>query len=117
MTKIREENTFKITEAHLKLAQRMYVSWEDCEYGAPSIDCKRPYGNSSVTEDILEILGLPFPDSDEIPEHLYDYARQLHQDMETCLQICLVTQRFETGLYEKLDRYNARSWKKIEDKQ
>jgi hypothetical protein len=102
---------FKVTDAHLKLAQRMYVRWEDCEFGAPSIDCKRPYGNSSVVSDILEILGFPIPE--EVPESLSDYATNLHAEMETALQIFLCTQSFSVGTYEKTDEYGARSWKKI----
>lgn len=27
-----------------------------CEYGSPSLDCKRPFGNSNVEGDILELL-------------------------------------------------------------
>jgi len=111
--RIMEGEKFKITDAHLKLAQRMYVSWDNCEYGAPSIDCKRPYGNSSVTEDILKILGLPFPEDGEIPEHLSDYARQVHEDMQTVLQIALVIQKFETGTYQLTESYDVRSWKRV----
>lgn len=31
---------------------------DDCEYGAIGVDCKRPFGNSDVEGDILEILGV-----------------------------------------------------------
>ncbi|MCU1325011.1 MAG: hypothetical protein JWN34_381, partial [Bryobacterales bacterium] len=55
---------FFVTSEHLKLLQRMCVGWQDCEYGAPEIDPKRPYGNSSVEYDILEILGVK-PDSED----------------------------------------------------
>ena len=104
---------FKICEVHLKLAQRMYVSWDGCEYGAPSIDCKLPYGNSNVTKDILEIAGLPYNQEEEVPEHLEDYARQIHEDMGIVLQICLYLKKFETGIFELQDSYDARSWKKV----
>lgn len=31
--------------------------WDDgCEYGNPGLDCKRPFGNSDVEGDILELL-------------------------------------------------------------
>lgn len=106
--------TFKITDAHLKLLRRMCVDWSDVEYGAPEIDPKRPYGTSDVTNDILEIIGIPAPknDNDEIPEALSDFARKLHENMETVLQICLSTQTFEQGEYIKTDRYDSRAWKK-----
>ena len=35
----------------------MFVDWNDCEYGAPTIDPKRPYGNSDVEHEIIAILG------------------------------------------------------------
>lgn len=30
---------------------------DNCEYGAIGVDCKRPFGNSDVEADILEMLG------------------------------------------------------------
>ncbi len=51
-----DKKKFEVKLEHLKLLKRAYVRWEDCEFGAPSIDCKRPYGNSSVVEDMFEIL-------------------------------------------------------------
>ena len=29
----------------------------DCEFGSIGIDCKRPFGNSDVEPDMLEIIG------------------------------------------------------------
>ena len=29
----------------------------DCEFGSVGADCKRPFGNSDVEDDILEIIG------------------------------------------------------------
>jgi hypothetical protein len=49
---------FTLTEAHLKLLKRANVGWQDCETGAPEIDPKRPYGNSSVYLDVAEILDI-----------------------------------------------------------
>jgi len=40
--------TFVLTENHIKLLRKAYVTWEDGDFGAPSIDTRRPYGNSSV---------------------------------------------------------------------
>ena len=46
-----------MTEDHLKLLRRVYVAWDFGEgYGAPGINPKKPYGNSSVERDIAEIL-------------------------------------------------------------
>jgi hypothetical protein len=51
-----------IREDALKLLPCVYWRWEDCEFGAPSVDCKRPYGNSSVYRDIADILGIEADD-------------------------------------------------------
>ena len=37
-----DKKKFEVKLEHLKLLKRAYVRWEDCEFGAPSIDCKRP---------------------------------------------------------------------------
>lgn len=44
------------TAAHLALLRRACWDWNECEYGAPSMDPKRPYGNSDVEDDLAEIL-------------------------------------------------------------
>ena len=48
--------TFELKPEHIKLLKAAEWRWEDCEFGAPAIDCKRPYGNSDVITDMLEIL-------------------------------------------------------------
>jgi len=50
--------SFEITREHLKLLKNMYVGWDDCEFGAPNIDPKRPYGNSDVINDIANALSI-----------------------------------------------------------
>lgn len=90
--------TFKVTEAHLKLLKRAYVDWNNCEFGAPEINPKRPYGNSDVVGDILEIIGIPYNEENKALE---DFAIKLHNDTETVLQICLHTQQFKEGEFVK----------------
>lgn len=46
---------FALTDQHLTLLRSAYVRWEDCEFGAPAIDYKRPYGNSDVVGDMAMI--------------------------------------------------------------
>lgn len=109
--------TFELTEDHLKLLRKAVVRWEDCEYGAPAVDPKRPYGNSSGIEvQIAEILGWDmFIDQDEFP-HLsrqqYDRARQLHGETTVALQIVLRLGTFETGTYERSQRWED-DWKAV----
>jgi hypothetical protein len=38
---------------------------DDCEYGSIGLDCKRPFGNSYVQGDILEIIGKKPKNEDE----------------------------------------------------
>lgn len=98
--------TFVLTEEHVKLLRAMYVSWDDCEFGAPAIDPKRPYGNSDVISDIAEELGWTRPDGDEDddfewPVELDDRARQLHAETKTALQCVPTTGSFEPGTFKQ----------------
>jgi hypothetical protein len=92
----------KIKKEHIALLNRAYVRWEDGEFGAPAIDCKRPYGNSSVVEDIIEIIKPKIPA--KVKELLDDGSidleqaftskeieqfEKLHQETEFVLQIIL----------------------------
>jgi hypothetical protein len=102
---------FEVTPDHIKLLQAMYVDWNDSENGAPTINPKRPYGNSDVTCDIAKILGWDLPeDEDEIDEKYNIQADKIHREMETCLQILLVNMSIEQGIYEK-ESYR-KDWKK-----
>jgi hypothetical protein len=51
---IRRVREFTVTEDHLRLLPHAYVSWHDSEYGSPSIDSKRPYGESYVERSIAK---------------------------------------------------------------
>jgi hypothetical protein len=110
------EGTFELKEEHLKLLRRMFVSWDDCEFGAPAIDPKRPYGNSDVYEDISEILGI-VPEEETKYEKNFSEAQyaemgKLHRGTLTALQIALVTGKFELGTYKKRCQYDETSWEK-----
>jgi hypothetical protein len=55
-----------------------------CCYGAPTMDCKRPFGNSfGIERDILEIIGWDCVDEESNPSG-YDeqirYARELYTE-------------------------------------
>ena len=91
---------FTVTEDHLKLIRRMYIGYnEGCEFGAPEVNPKRPYGNSSVYQDIGEILEIE-PNSDgEFTDAEYDRFLTLHKETATALQIALRTGQFKTGDY------------------
>lgn len=97
---------FTVTPEHVKLLKSMVVRWDDCEFGAPSIDCKRPYGNSSVIDDMIEILG--YDESSYVESRL----RELHKETETALKIFLSTGAMKTGKY-LTSGYSGR-WTRIE---
>lgn len=101
--------TFRLTEDHIKLVRKFYVGWQDCEYGAPEIDPKRPYGNSSVELDIHEILTGELLDSDKLTRELEAAYRQLHHETRIALQIILTTGSFVPGVYSA-DPYRI-DWK------
>jgi len=84
---------FTLKAEHLTLLQHAYVQWQDDETGAPEIDPKRPYGNSSVSRDVADILGLPQPDYDTTSADDYDKWENemlaLHKETTVALQIVL----------------------------
>ena len=108
------KKTFELTDNHIKLLRRSYIGWEHCEFGSPAIDCKRPYGNGDVLEDIKKII-LPGLDNEAyelIGDKLDDWFVKLHKELEIALQIVLFMGKFETGIYVQEEEYDRRSWKK-----
>lgn len=106
--------TFTVTADHIKLIQRMYVSWFDAETGAPTIDPKRPYGNSDVAGDVAEILSWPaLDDEGDEADPRYLEAMEIHRQMQTVLQIVLCTLSFKPGTYKRMTSYDERSWRAL----
>lgn len=107
---------FEVLDSHLKLLRRAYVSWNDCEFGAPSIDCKRPYGNSSVIQDMAEILGIkPEGEDGEFTDEQENAMCRLHKETRTVLQIILATGQIKAGNYVKNDNYGT-EWREANDR-
>lgn len=92
---------FTVTEDHLKLLRAAFVGWDGGEFGAPAIDCKRPYGNSNVYWDIYQILGWrqPQEENEELIDEMRSRAARLHLETQTALQVILATGRFQAGHY------------------
>ena len=112
---IRDTRRFTVTDEHLRLLRRAYVAWDDTEFGAPEIACKRPYGNSNVLGDIAEILGIPDSewadeDMNPLPDAEWRFLR-LHVETAIALQIALVTGEFRAGGYTRDERW-GRDWKR-----
>lgn len=51
-----EKGPIQPTADHMTLLRATYWNWNDCEFGAASMDPKRPYGNSDVDGDLAELL-------------------------------------------------------------
>ena len=137
MENIEKTTKFTITENHLKLLKRLNVEWDDCEFGAPCIDPKRPYGNSDVIDDIAEIIGIKkdkntidydkeeAEDYEDIEDYfsetewkdeVYDNLNKLHKEMQIVLQIIFIMGKIEVGDYAKKDKYDYESWIKEDRK-
>lgn len=110
---VRSVIDFTVTDEHLKLLRRAYVGWDDCEFGAPAIDCKRPYGNGDVIGDIGEILGYQREhwenEDGDYYETVADNFTQIHAQTAVVLQIALATGEFKAGRYV-CDKYRA-NWR------
>jgi hypothetical protein len=104
---------FTVTEDHLKLLRRAGVGWDDCEFGAPAIDCKRPYGNSDVIGDIAEIFGAETDADGEIPPEVEEAYTRLHAETAIALQIALATGEFRAGRYAR-SKYGI-EWRRVSD--
>jgi hypothetical protein len=113
------KDIFELTEDHLKLAKRMHVGWKNYSHsgsGSPEIDPKRPYGNSDVFNDVGEILGIKSEGKNgEFSENQIRQIKKIHKEMETVIQIGLVTLKFEPGFYIKKNSYSATSWIKLDE--
>lgn len=102
---------FEIKKEHLDLLKNAYVSWVDCDFGAPAIDCKRPYGNSLVELDIAKILKWEIDEENGLTDEQNNLAYKLHEETKTVLQICLSQLKFETGIYE--NKGYSQDWVRI----
>jgi hypothetical protein len=110
-----DDQTFELHAEHVKLLRAFNVTWYEIETGAPAIDGKRPYGNSDVAGDVIEIMGWQTDPDDVTPRQDREdrhHAMQLHEETKTALQVVLSTGSFEPGIYES-DWY-GRKWRRRE---
>jgi len=94
---------FELKEEHLKLLRKAHIGWNGCEFGAPEIDPKRPYGNSSVYGDIAEILGIATKcphcgrEQEGFTEEQEELMDNLHSETQTALQLLIQHGKIELG--------------------
>jgi hypothetical protein len=105
---------FNVSEDHFRLLKRMQLEWWSCEFGSPAIDCKKPYGDSSVYSDIAEILDIPYGlEEDEwYTDEQLRYMDKRHREMENYLQILCHFGEIPSGKYERKALWE--NWEKVE---
>ena len=112
-----ELDRFTLTTDHVTLLRHAYTSWDDCEFGAPSISPKRPYGNGDVVSDMARLLRVEAVPTDDGETHwppgTGDRMTALHRELETALQVVLAAGSFVPGDYVA-DKYR-RNWRPVEE--
>lgn len=109
---------FEITDNHIKLVKQLNIIDNG---GIPKIDNKRPFGNSSMYEDIDLILNGKTKEVDELIDvnefQEFEYSEEqkaewdkLYCELSIVLDIILYTGSFETGKY--MTRTYERHWVK-----
>lgn len=104
-------DTFELKQVHLDLLKEANIGWDNCEFGAPCIDPKRPYGNSNVFDDIASAIKLKKKGNfdykeEDWKEEAMDFMDDLHRQTQIALEIILHCQSFKLGIYKKKDRYS-----------
>jgi len=130
-----QATSFELTAFHIALLKRLEFGWHEGGYdGAPTVDFKRPYGNSDVLADIRAIYaklhGLSYDDDPEDEELEFGFVRSdgtsfdaadldeeiwgTHRQMETVLQILAKNpEGIAPGTYERSGPY-LWDWKRSE---
>jgi hypothetical protein len=109
---LRFESVFILRSDHIKLLNAANVEWSDREYGAATIDPKRPYGDSNGARDVFRILtnGQKYDEDFHINkkfftihDHMDDlkYCDAIHKETEIALQIVLQHSSFDEGIFLK----------------
>ena len=106
---------FKVRKYHLDLIKRLNFSgWDFTGFGAPAIDCKRPFGNSNVYKDMMDIMGWDYGEDSydyisanpDVKARLDDiYSNELPQ----ALQILTCCLGIKEGYYKK-NHYTYYGW-------
>jgi hypothetical protein len=76
-------------QEHLKLLAKYYLSnliYLSIEYGCWGLDPKRPFGNSNVEKDILNLLNIKSEFEDEYSTEQLEYAAELYKELGSYLK-------------------------------
>lgn len=102
--------TFTLTREHVDLLRAMEWQWDHCEFGAPAVDCKRPFGSSSgIYGDIAAAVGWVYDPDDQEQE---DELGRLYRETLTALMVGLSCGLFEPGEYER----TSSGWERVAER-
>jgi len=106
---------FELTQDHITLLRAMNFEHNlDLEWpGSPTVDCKRPFGNSGhgAIRDMSEILDRDVPDyDDEAYNKWKQEIEEIWSETATALNVILSAESFKPGLYVKKIGYGR--WKR-----
>lgn len=97
-----EDRKFNVREEHILLLKNMSVTWNDSCFGSPTVDPKRPYGSTSVIEDMAKMLNIGKVDADgeiQLSEVQEKQLINFHKETETVLEILLYNCSIKPGVY------------------
>ena len=97
---------FELTEDHLKLLSELNIDHQYGAYeGAPGADEKRPFGNSDVWEDIVDILGLGYKQDENgnYSRAEMDYLQKIFKQVAVAMSIVLQARTFKPGRYVRVN--------------
>jgi hypothetical protein len=123
-----KDENFTVTERHLKLLRASRIAWssqwDGTLYGAACVDPRRPYGSADVVRSMIRVLewkmpnvkGHPWdPETDDIPDNIYNTLEELHAQTEIVLRIAMDTGKFEAGHYY-FPAKEGDPWRKVGEK-
>lgn len=93
---------FIVTKNHLKLLKNLKFSWNDTEFGAPTVDPERPFGSRTVYPDMAKILGIRFigiEEDEKKYQRLLENLEKGYGELQTCLEILCQNFSIEEGEY------------------
>ncbi len=111
---------FTVTAEHIKLMRALHFYYEtDCEYGGPSVDMKRPFGNSGrhqIVMDMAEALGIPQSQifdagKDELIEAEAKRIEQIYKELPKAIECVFQDGSLLPGSFEAPAYTNK--WKRV----
>lgn len=108
--------TFILRDEHVRLLRAASIGWNEGEWGAPTIDPKRPFGSGDLPEQMARILGVSIPEDKEGLEYtrFQRTMLNLYQELKPALQVVLAAGSFVPGTYVRGLVDGRHSWRRAE---